>query len=359
MTEVPQGEHATFSFLDLITLALVLDAIPDFTHGKVLGGFVCLWLAYANHAIGVRWPVSRYLIPPAALTLLVYAFVWCIDIKDAEMKYLAAGLIGAVILIAAVLAYSWIGKKESPPEASEKIATPLLSVIPHLQAKLVIDAVRKDDLDLHIEVENIGSLEVQDLRGNMRTAEMTDIDVGMLLAPILPPGGHLSIPGLPVYGLNKYGNLSVDLIYDSNVDGATHKFSSHYGFMVRPVDMKPQSILPTTWQENAGVVLGQEQNTMEAALRTLVGPMGTMMFAVPLRRPDGTPNFVVMTNDKRQFIFDAGSRILSFTTTSTMGERNTVRFDFPDQSSDTAVIGCAWNDDKSEAKLIMNGKFVP
>jgi len=116
MTEVPQGEHATFSFLDFITLALVLDAIPDFTHGKVLGGFVCLWLAYANHAIGVRWQISRYLIPPAALTLFVCAFVWCIDIKDTEMKYLAAGFVGAVILIAAVAAYSWIGKKESPPE---------------------------------------------------------------------------------------------------------------------------------------------------------------------------------------------------------------------------------------------------
>jgi len=124
MAEVPQGEHATFSFLDLITLALILDAIPDFTHGKVWDGIVCFWLAYANHAIGVRWKISRYLIPPAALTLLVYAFVWCIDIRNTGMKYLAAGLIGAIILIAAVAAYSWIGKKESPPAAGNGTAPP-------------------------------------------------------------------------------------------------------------------------------------------------------------------------------------------------------------------------------------------
>jgi hypothetical protein len=125
MTELPQGEHATFSFLDLITLGLVLDAIPDFTHGKVLGGVVCLWLAYVNHAIGVRWKISRYLVPLAALTLFVYAFLWCVDIKDTEMKYFASGLIGALILIAAVAAYSWIGNRPEPPASKADTNPPI------------------------------------------------------------------------------------------------------------------------------------------------------------------------------------------------------------------------------------------
>jgi hypothetical protein len=118
MAEVPQGEHATFSFLDLITLALVLDAIPDFTHGKVLDGIICFWLAYANHAIGVRWKISRYLIPFAALTIFAYAFRYCIGIESADMKYLAAGVLGAIILIGTVAAYSWITRHPEPPTSA-------------------------------------------------------------------------------------------------------------------------------------------------------------------------------------------------------------------------------------------------
>jgi hypothetical protein len=122
MTEVPQGEHATFSFLDLITLGLILEAIPDFTHGKVVDGVVCLWLGYANHAIGVRWKISRYLIPCAAFTLFAYAFRFCIGLEGTQMKYIYAGALGAIILVAAVMAYSWV---EKDGKSSENDSHPL------------------------------------------------------------------------------------------------------------------------------------------------------------------------------------------------------------------------------------------
>jgi hypothetical protein len=109
MAELPEGEHATFSFLDLITLGLVLEAIPDFTHAKVINGIVCLGLGLVNHAIGVRWKISRVLIPFATLTLYVYALLWCGAIGGG-MKYLAAAFVGALIMVATVAAYSWVGK---------------------------------------------------------------------------------------------------------------------------------------------------------------------------------------------------------------------------------------------------------
>jgi hypothetical protein len=171
--------------------------------------------------------------------------------------------------------------------------------------------------------------------------------------------GHISIPGMPASGLKKYGNLFVDLNYDSIRAGTRDTFTSSYAFMVRPSDMRLQSLLPTTWQEKTGAILGPERDTMERALKTFAGATGTMMFAVPLRRPDGTPNFIVITNDKREFVFDVGLRLMSFTTTPKRGGRKTIKYDLPVSSAEAIVIACAWDDLKDEAKLYVDGKEVP
>jgi hypothetical protein len=233
------------------------------------------------------------------------------------------------------------------------------SIQPHLQTRLVIDSVQDLDVDFHIEVENISKLQVNGLRAGMRIPEMTSLDVSMPLPPTLPPGGRLSIPGNPVSGLKRHGVLFLDLNYESKVGSRTNKFISSYSFLVRPVDMKAQAFLPTTWQEQAGVILGAEQQTMEAALKTLAGSQGTMLIGLPLRRPDGSPNLLVMTNNKRTFSFDGGSRSISFTTTTSTGSLRTINHALPEGSYEAIVIGCLWDDQKDEAKLIINGKEFP
>jgi len=114
MTEIPQGEHAYFSFLDLLTLALVLEAIPDFTHEKVWDGVVCLFLAITCHAVGVRWKVSLFLVPPAIMTLLAYAGKWCLTM-NAPTRYIIASVVGAIILPLGVAAYAWLKVRPNPP----------------------------------------------------------------------------------------------------------------------------------------------------------------------------------------------------------------------------------------------------
>ena len=243
--------------------------------------------------------------------------------------------------------------RPKPPVSSE-------SIRPHLQTRLVIDSIPPDaDIEFHIEVENISPLQINGLRAGMRTLEMTSQDVSMPLPPTLPPGGRLSIPGNPVSGLKRHGVLFLDLNYESEVAGKTNKSISSYSFLVRPVDMKPQALLPTTWQEQAGVILGPEQKTVEAALKTLAGPQGTMLFALPLLRTDGSPNLLVMTNNKRKFSFDGGSRFISFTTTTSIGNLKTISHTLPDGSYEAIVIGCLWDDQQDEAKLIIDGKEFP
>ncbi len=250
--------------------------------------------------------------------------------------------------------------KPKPTPPSSQLSSPLESIRPHLQTRLVIDSIPQDaDIEFHIEVENISQLQINGLRAGMRTTEMTSQDVSMPRPPTLPPGGRLSIPGSPVSGLKRHGVLFLDLNYESEIAGKTNKSISSYSFLVRPVDMKPQALLPTTWQEQAGVILGPEQKTAEVALKTLAGPTGTMLFALPLLRPDGSPNLLVMTNNKRKFSFDGGSRFISFTTTTSIGNLKTISHTLPDGSYEAIVIGCLWDDQKDEAKLIISGKEFP
>ena len=232
-----------------------------------------------------------------------------------------------------------------------------LQISPHLQTRLVIDSIPQDaEIKFHIEVENISKFQVNELRAGMRTQEMISLEVSAPLPPTLPPGGRLSIPGNPVSGLRKYGALFLDLNYENKEDDRTNKFISKYSFLIRPDDMKPQAILPTTWQEQAGVILGPQEETVEAALKTLAGSTGTMLFTLPLRRPDGSPNFLVITNNKRKFSFEGGSRSISFATTKSSGIVRTITHALPDGSYDAIVIGCLWDDQKDEAKLIINGQ---
>jgi len=230
----------------------------------------------------------------------------------------------------------------------------------HLQTRLVIDSIPRDaEIKFHIEVENIGKFQVNELRAGMRTQEMTSLEVSAPLPPTLPPGGRLSIPGNPVSGLRKHGALFLELNYESKVGGKANKFISKYSFLIRPEDMNPQALLPTTWQEQAGVILGPQQETVEVALKTLAGSQGTMLFSLPLRRPDGSPNFLVLTDNKRKFSFDGNSRYLSFTTTMRTGSLRTITHALPAGSYDAIVIGCLWDDQKDEAKLIINWQEYP
>jgi len=94
-------------------------------------------------------------------------------------------------------------------------------------------------------------------------------------------------------------------------------------------------------------------------MKVFGGPQGTMFFALPVRRPDGSPNLLVMTNDKRKLSFDGAARSLSFTIRTRAGALKTINYPLPEGSYEAIVVGCLWDDQKDEVKLIINGKLFP
>src|SRR5260370_33220954 len=109
MTELSKGENSIFSWLDIITLCCFLEVIPSFIRGDVWTGIVLSWLAFANHAVGVRWRISPYLIPFMTITLLAYSWKWCITMQNKPFTYIVAALVGAIIFTLYVAGYWWIG----------------------------------------------------------------------------------------------------------------------------------------------------------------------------------------------------------------------------------------------------------
>ncbi|HZV87385.1 MAG TPA: hypothetical protein VFF95_07560 [Candidatus Binatus sp.] len=161
----------------------------------------------------------------------------------------------------------------------------------------------------------------------------------------------------PNSGLRKTGLLFLDLTYTSKVEETSGAFVSNYSFLVRPVDMKPGRITPVQWQEHMGI-LNPEKQTMEDALKTFAGPEGTMMFAVPERRSDGSLNLLVIANDKRRFVFDPASRAVTFETVMATGRRKLVTAELPVNPSAVHIIGPIW-DAKGQAELTIDGKMFP
>jgi len=322
----------------IITLVATVGAIPRWS---VIVLVILGSLFFSATALGLNWAKLR---PLNFKSLGLFVIIWVF-----------VGVLGFVV---------WpkentvIGDKDGAVTKVGQLAG-TETIRPHLQTQLVLDSVLGADIDFHIEVENISELQVNGLRAEMKTPEMTSIDVSSPLPPILPPGGRLSISGNPTSGLKKHGVLFLDLNYESNVDGRMNKFVSNYSFLVRPIDMKPQTILPATWQEGAGEILGPEQEVMEVSLRTLAGSAGTMLIALPLKRLDGSPNILIMRNNKKSFAFDGGSRSISFTTTTTKGTFETLKHSLPEGSYEGIVVGCLWDDQKDEAKLIISGKILP
>jgi hypothetical protein len=93
--------------------------------------------------------------------------------------------------------------------APDKSSSEITIDYPHLEPQLVIDSVSDSQLDCHLEVENIGEWQVDNLRNAMSTEEMYGADVSMPLLPTLPSRGHLSIPCSPNSGLRKTGFCSL------------------------------------------------------------------------------------------------------------------------------------------------------
>jgi hypothetical protein len=286
--------------------------------------------------------------------------VWC---KDEECKELMVGNLVAnwnrFVPVSTMNSAVEDSARGARPEQATGGGTDAEPIRPHLQTRLVIDSVQDADIDFHIEVENISRWQVDALRSGMRTPDVVDLEVSAPLPPTLPPGGHLAIAGLPGSGLRRHGILFLELNYTSDIQGKPSKFISKYSFLVRPVDMKPQALLPTTWQEQAGEVLGPEQQSAEESMKVFGGPQGTMFFALPVRRPDGSPNLLVMTNDKRKLSFDGAARSLSFTIRTRAGALKTINYPLPEGSYEAIVVGCLWDDQKDEVKLIINGKLFP
>jgi hypothetical protein len=287
------------------------------------------WASVKYGVAWLGWLAALFLY----LALLDYTRSWFSGSERSRIAFRV--LLGALVMGAA---YQVVGLNRAPSVEP-----------PHLQAKLMIDAV-SEDVQFHIEVQNIGQQEIKDVRSKMQTSEMTDVITSVPVAPIIPAGGRISIPGLPNSGLNKNPVLIVDLDYQTLDDG---QFTSHYSFIASPLG-NSKEFLPTMWQEHPVKIADEQKEVMDEATKKLAGPQGTLELFVPLHGPGGSFNRLSISNGDKTFSFDAASRFVSFTIKGQM-----VKHEIPKGNYGAITVGCEWDNSKDIERLIIGGEIVP
>jgi hypothetical protein len=226
---------------------------------------------------------------------------------------------------------------------------------PHIATRLVIDSVGRSELVFHLGLENIGRFQVNNIKCAYNTGEMVSNELIPFIPRTLPPGGHLSVQGLPITGLKKYKTLFVDLAYEGAPSEVLSAFTSRYRFSLPPGDLKPQTIDPDEWEEFTGN-LAFDQN-LEIIKKGLGASQGTLMLALPEHTTDGRPNVVLMFNSDRRFVFDPISQTVFFQTAFASRQTKAIRQQFRPTQNGLHIVTFTW-DEQSVADLYIEGVKV-
>jgi hypothetical protein len=219
----------------------------------------------------------------------------------------------------------WLKAKEPAPlPTPAPVPTPQLEISPpNISAQLVIDSVKGDDIDFHLQVENIGSPEISELQCQYQTSGMISGDVVPFAPRSLRKGQRLTIPGEPVNGLKKKRVLFSDLTYKGSLNGMTAGYTSKYKFILPPGALVGKSIDPSEREDLAGN-LG-DKDLVKGIVSVFAGPVGTLILAFPERNNDGSPNQILLINTHRAFGFNGTTGMVAFRTDALFGSTKTIQ----------------------------------
>lgn len=270
----------------------------------------------------------------------ICAFVWGRGIR-AKLPT----VLGGSVLLALVLGALEYWTPKPPPQEVNLDAQ-------HIQPELVIDSVHP--LSYHISVLNIGSESLSDIYMAQDTSVVARVAQPSYVSPTLPSRGHISVPGSNSEGLERIRQVRVISLFKCVIGGATRQFLSSSRFYLPKGILTPQTIDPKGFFE----ATGQYSSTAQSALRndfflTISDafsdfPMGTLEFWAFEKRPDGSPNYIGLSNEKRSFLLNpvlhtlwfraTRSSVASMATFSESNTRHYVAFTWDEKGTSLAYI---------------------
>lgn len=276
------------------------------------------------------------------------------------VRYPLASLIVVSLTGALVFGSAWwlLGKHYQQVENVPHIS-PTIQDRPHIAAAIVIDAVKETYVEHHVQITNIGSVPINNLRTASRTKSYTGGEFRPLRLRLLPPRARVSILGLArvLETIDEIQDYRLTVTYNAS-DNADRDFFSSFLFRIPPSQLTPGTVIDPISADEPETVPNNQQRLTEI-VGGLSIPAGTYETVIPEQRDDNKPNFVNIYEPEGEKLlqFDPVKRIVSFSMTTTSGRRISLRLAMQPTRSRTHVIHFIWDNSKGAA-LAVDGKYI-
>jgi hypothetical protein len=213
---------------------------------------------------------------------------------------------------------------------------------PNVFVRLVIDSVTSKTVVYHLQVEN-GPFLIKNIRVASDSGKLSTFEF-KLLPRRLPPNKQFRIAGPPAESwAKKHTNFTVRLFFTAEVNGPDKNFVVTSSFIVRPEDIKQQTIEPEFRAEEEGEFNAQEeQKAVDAVINQFSLAEGTIAFPIDEIK-DGHPNVVRFENEQKEFVFDPVSKTATFKIKTQSGRLVNLSQPFEESKTGQHVILLAWN----------------
>jgi hypothetical protein len=281
----------------------------------------------------------------AAATLLLWPFL------HRRFGMTPATTLMLVSLVGLLIGGTWWLIERQSTGSSPNTSSAESSDIPHLKLQFVVERIVNDDVEFHLEVENISSLTVDQITQSYQSTDVSASEIDPILPRTLPPGVKLNLPGSPVNKLVKSRFLNVALRYRSATDGRRFEVQCRF---VLPADLtNNQAIDPSQWAEGVITPEFERAENMRLASQFSV-PTGMLNLVVPEDKPDGSPNVLNVRDGAKLLVVDFARRSVDFTVTFPTGAVKSIHENIMKMSKNHSVI-VTWDQSKQTISLFLDG----
>jgi hypothetical protein len=309
-------------------VALVLGAVAISGKFSMRGADTVLIIAWLVALVGVfrGHPVSEY---------------------DLVLRFLVTALCASVLGLGFYKLSTWFHLKSEEPTIGLVATTN--QDRPYLQAALIIDAVKGNKIESHLQIENIGKMSVTAVHHVLHSPKFASVGEDPHQFLTIPPGGKAALDVSPLPLLpEEYNPMSVSVFYDAIIGGNTKSFTTAYRFVVEQKDLVSQRIInPHDWKEEEGRP-DEAELQKHSYFQALEMPQGSIVGTLYEVGPDGKPNQVEIQHAGKLFTFDPITRKIMFQVTTVTGRVATAEQPMPVTPNGTGahVVAIIWDSAK-------------
>ncbi len=218
--------------------------------------------------------------------------------------------------------------------------------IPHISMTLSVDSLEKDFMIFHLNARNLSKSDIYVARVKMKSNKESFSEHESPLKRFIAAGADLMITSAPMEGLGPFGKLTVTVTYGLAPDYV--EYSSEYEFFILSNIAAGTQLSPASWNETKTSESSEDdlKNLSAEITSQFYESPRSLVYVLPEKNPDGSPNMAGASVNGKTFIFDPVSGLASFTAKFPGVEKNIVEKLKKSESGNHLIMIC-WDDTKN------------